>query len=153
MPPVIFYDHKDTLNYIPKHHKTKGLTETQIKVFKALEKRYIHEGRTIDPSFLENTTIRQDFAAIDFDCLLNINVPICPRFMLEFYASITLHTNDGGLIGLGFMVNQSQFNISLDQFAQVLGVPNRGTCVYSDKWSLSILEIINDRFHPYDTHW
>lgn len=151
MPPATFYDHKDTLNYIPKHHKTKGLTEAQIKIFKALEKRYIHEGRTIDESYLENTTIRQDLAAINFDCLLDIDEPICPRFILEFYASVNLHTNDEGLMSLSFMVNHSHFSISLDNFAQVLGIPNRGTCVYSDKWSLSILERIDDRIHPYDT--
>ena len=56
MPPVTHYDHKDTIKYLPKHHKTKGLTETQINIFKALEKRYVHEGRTIDPSFLAGKT-------------------------------------------------------------------------------------------------
>ena len=52
MPPATNYDHKKTLDYLPKHHKTKGLTPAQVKIFKALEKRYVHEGRTIDPSFL-----------------------------------------------------------------------------------------------------
>ena len=43
MPPVTHYDHKDTIKYLPKHYKTKGLTENQINIFKALEKRYVHE--------------------------------------------------------------------------------------------------------------
>ena len=96
MPPVTHYDHKDTLKYLPKHHKTKGLTENQINIFKALEKRYVHEGRTIDPSFLEGTNLHAEFVAIDFDCLLEINEHICPRFILEFYASINLSSNDYG---------------------------------------------------------
>ena len=40
MPPLTHYDYKDTIKCLPKHYKTKGLTPTQIDVFKALEKRY-----------------------------------------------------------------------------------------------------------------
>ena len=79
-----FSDHKATLKYLPLHHRTKGLTKTQVETFKALENWYGHEGRTIDPSSLEETTIRQNFAAINFDSLLDIDEPICPRFVLEF---------------------------------------------------------------------
>ena len=38
MPPATYYDHKETVKYLPKHHKTKGLTEEQVEIFKALEK-------------------------------------------------------------------------------------------------------------------
>ena len=114
MPLATFYDHKDTLKYLPKHHKTKGLSTEQVKIFKALEKRYVHEGRTIDPSFLEGTNIRQELAAIQFDCLLDIDEQICPRFILEFYASVVLSSNDYGLINIHFKVNQAQFNIPLN---------------------------------------
>ena len=105
MPPVTHYDHKDTIKYLPKHHKTKGLTETQINIFKALEKRYVHEGRTIDPSFLAGTNLRTELAAINFDCLLEIDEPICPRFILEFYASVTLSTDEYGRMSINFMIN------------------------------------------------
>ena len=37
MPPLTHYDHKDTIKYLPKHHKTKGLTPNQVNIFKALE--------------------------------------------------------------------------------------------------------------------
>ena len=106
MPPATYYDQKDTLNYLPKHHKTKGLSTEQVKIFKALEKRYVHEGRTIDPSFLEGTNIRQQLAAINFDCLLDIDEPIVPRFVLEFYASVVLSSNNYGLMSIHFKVNQ-----------------------------------------------
>ena len=68
MPPL--NDHKDTIKYLPKHHKTKGLTLTQIDVFKALEKLNVHEGRTIDSSFLEGTNLYTELATINFECLL-----------------------------------------------------------------------------------
>lgn len=61
MPPLTHYNHKDTIMYLPKHHKTKGLTQTLIDVFKALEKRYVHEGRTIDSSFLEGTNLLEPY--------------------------------------------------------------------------------------------
>jgi hypothetical protein len=38
----------------------------------------------------------------------------------------------------------------LKDFATILGVPNVGTCLYTDKWPLSRLDSI-ERFHPYDT--
>ena len=58
MAPANQSDHKETLKYPPLHHRTKGLYKHQGDVFKALENRYVHEGRTIDPTFLEDTNIR-----------------------------------------------------------------------------------------------
>ena len=133
MPPAKFSDHKDTPKYLPKHHRTKGLTKVQIETFKALEERYVHEGRTIDPCFLEGTSIRQNFAAINFDCLLDIDEQICPRFILEFYATINLSLDNDGEITLNFTTNQHPNFIPLNDFATILGVPNIGTCLYTDK--------------------
>ena len=145
-----FSDHKATLKYLPLHHRTKGLTKTQVETFKALENRYVHEGRTIDPSFLEGTSILQNFAAINFDCLLDIDEPICPRFVLEFYASVNLSTNDFGEISLNFTTNQTPHYVDLKDLALILGVPNIGACLYTDKWPLSSLDSL-ERFHPYNT--
>ena len=150
MPPANKSDHKETLKYMPKHHMTKGLNPVQVETFKALEKRYVHEGRTIDPSFLEGTSIRQNFAAIHFDCLLDIDEPICPRFILEFYATVNLSSIAGGRFSLNFTTNQISHDIDLKDLAIILGVPNEGTCLYTDKWPISSLDSI-DRFYPYDT--
>ena len=133
MPPATFSDHKETRNYLPKYHRTKGLDKDQVETFKSLEKRYVHEGRTIDPSFLEGTSIRQNFAAINFDCLLDIDEQICPRFILEFYATLSLLFDDDGEFSLTFITNQKSNIISLNDFATILGVPNVGTCLYTDK--------------------
>ena len=122
-----------------------------MNIFKALEKHYVHEGRTVDPSFLEGTNLRRELANINFDCLLDINEPICPRFILEFYASVTLSTDDYGIMSINFSVSSHEFSFTLDEFAHILGVPNRGTCIYSDKHSLAILDTLTDRIHPYDT--
>ena len=149
MPNANQTDHVETLKYLPKHHRTKGLNKVQIETFKALEKRYVHEGRTIDPSFLEGTSTRQNFAAINFDCLLDIDEPICPRFILEFYATVEIHTDESGEIALTFKTNQTPHFIGLTNLAIILGVPNEGTCLYTDKWPISSLDSI-ERFHPYN---
>jgi hypothetical protein len=151
MPPVTHYDHKETIHYLPKHHKTKGLTETQRNIFKALEKRYVHEGRTIDPSFLTRANLHRELATINFDCLLEIDEPICPRFILEFYASVTISSDDYGYMSINFMVSSNQYTFTLNEFAQILGVPNHGTCIYTDKHSLTTLDTLMDRIHPDDT--
>ena len=151
MPPVTHYDHKENIKYLPKHHRTKGLTPNQVNIFKALEKRYVHEGRTIDPSFLENTNLQAELAAINFECLLGINEPICPRFILEFYASVNLTSDDFGRMYVNFSASGNPFSFTLDEFAHILGVPNRGTCLYSDKHSLAALDTIEERIHPYNT--
>ncbi|GKC49061.1 hypothetical protein Tco_1071806 [Tanacetum coccineum] len=51
-------------------------------IYRALESRYVHEGRTIDPSFyndLSDDSVAK-FTAIGFDCLLSLDEQICPRF-------------------------------------------------------------------------
>jgi hypothetical protein len=151
MPPATNYDHKKTVNYLPKVHKTKGLTNAQIEIFKALEKKYVHEGRAVDSSFYEGTQLREQLAAIRFDSLLDIDEPIIPRFILEFYASVGLSSSDEGYLSLHFTLNGNLVNIPLDQFGEVLGIPSQGTCIYSDKWSLTILDSNLDRTAPYAT--
>ncbi|GJR54396.1 hypothetical protein Tco_1404917 [Tanacetum coccineum] len=50
-------------------------------VYRALESRYVHEGRTIDPSFYIDLSddLVAKFKAIGFDCLLSLDEQICPR--------------------------------------------------------------------------
>ncbi|GKA00964.1 hypothetical protein Tco_0673629 [Tanacetum coccineum] len=53
-------------------------------IYKALESRYVHEGRTIDPSFyndLSNDSVAR-FTTIGFDCLLSLDEQICPRICI-----------------------------------------------------------------------
>ena len=69
--------------------------------FKALEKPYVHESRTIDPSFLEDTNLYTEFATINFEYLLEIDEPICSRFIF-LYASVTLSKDEYGRMSINF---------------------------------------------------
>ncbi|GJR54184.1 hypothetical protein Tco_1404705 [Tanacetum coccineum] len=51
--------------------------------------------------------IRAKFESIDFDCLLNINKQIVPRFVLEFYSQLTFDYNSTGDFVVNFVI-QSQ---------------------------------------------
>ncbi|GJR87493.1 hypothetical protein Tco_0211504 [Tanacetum coccineum] len=50
-------------------------------VYMALESRYVHERRTIDPSLYSDLSddLVAKFGAIGFDCLLSLDEQICPR--------------------------------------------------------------------------
>nr|GEW13004.1 hypothetical protein [Tanacetum cinerariifolium] len=50
-------------------------------VYRALESRYVHEGRIIDPSFYNDLSDDSvaNFTAIGFNCLLSLDEEICPR--------------------------------------------------------------------------
>nr|GEU48904.1 hypothetical protein [Tanacetum cinerariifolium] len=57
------------------------MTEELRDIYRALETRYVHEGRTIDPSFyrdLSDDSVAK-LANIDFDCLLSLDEQNCPR--------------------------------------------------------------------------
>ncbi|GKA68328.1 retrovirus-related pol polyprotein from transposon TNT 1-94, partial [Tanacetum coccineum] len=48
--------------------------------YRGFKSRYVHEGRTIDPSFYSDLSddLVAKFAAIGFDCLLSLDEQICP---------------------------------------------------------------------------
>ena len=70
---------------------------------------------------------------MNFECLLEIDEPICPMFILEFYASVTLSTDEYGHMSINFIAGSHQDSFSLEEFAQTLGVPNRSICIHSNK--------------------
>ncbi|GKF38823.1 hypothetical protein Tco_0118884 [Tanacetum coccineum] len=73
------------------YHRTGGFTGHEREVYKSLVSCLIHEGRVIDSTFLDDQpNLRPTFAAIGFDCLLNINEKIYPIFVLQFYKSVRL---------------------------------------------------------------
>ncbi|GJT11520.1 hypothetical protein Tco_0858562 [Tanacetum coccineum] len=57
------------------------MSEQLNDIYRDLESRYVHEGRTIDQSFYRD--LSDDFVAkftnIGFDCLLSLDDQICPR--------------------------------------------------------------------------
>nr|GEV98656.1 hypothetical protein [Tanacetum cinerariifolium] len=71
--------------------KTLGFTEHEREIYKSLEHRLFHEVCVIEPSYLrDQPNLRPTFAAIEFDCLLDINEKICLMFVLQFYKSVRL---------------------------------------------------------------
>ncbi|GJS89346.1 putative reverse transcriptase domain-containing protein [Tanacetum coccineum] len=54
-----------------------------------------------------NGFINDEFESIDFDCLLNINEQIAPRFVLQFYSQLTFDYNFTGHFVVNFVI-QSQ---------------------------------------------
>ncbi|GJR67566.1 hypothetical protein Tco_0013631 [Tanacetum coccineum] len=85
MPSEYQQDYKKTRAYAPKIYNDPNMTEELRDIYRALESRYVHEGRTIDPSFyrdLSDDSVAK-FANIGFDCLLSLDKQICPRTIHE----------------------------------------------------------------------
>ncbi|GJT32406.1 retrovirus-related pol polyprotein from transposon TNT 1-94 [Tanacetum coccineum] len=122
MPRKTVKDHQNTKSYIMKisHEYTSPLKET----LRNLESRCIHEGRVVYLDFDDLVYVRSMLGHFRFDCLLDINKQIIPRFILEFYK----------------------------EFGQILDIPFKGECSFTDKWSLDDLQISVPMGGPYQTN-
>ncbi|GJT69305.1 retrovirus-related pol polyprotein from transposon TNT 1-94 [Tanacetum coccineum] len=135
-------DYKKTRAYAPKIYNDPNMSDALRDIYRTLESRYVHEGRTIDPSFyndLSDDSVAK-FTAICFDCLLSLDEQICPRFIYEFYKTLRLERNSTNHFSIQFVINNHHFNLSLAQFAELTNIPNQGICIYSDACGLDELE-------------
>ncbi|GJX57620.1 hypothetical protein Tco_0287517 [Tanacetum coccineum] len=139
MPKSIHVNHQDTAFYILKYHQTASLNSDERAIFKILERRFFHEGRVIHPSFLKYSSIRQIFSAINFDCLLDIDVKICLVFVLEFYKTVQILQNVDEAISIASIIRNFEITLFLHQFTQILRVPCEGVCMFSPDWYISCL--------------
>ncbi|GJQ93507.1 hypothetical protein Tco_0004646 [Tanacetum coccineum] len=92
MPSEYQQDYKKTRAYALKIYNDPNMPDALRDIYRNLESRYVHEGRTIDPSFyndLSDDSLAK-FTAIDFDCLLTLDEQIFPRFIYESYKTLTL---------------------------------------------------------------
>ncbi|GKA30694.1 retrovirus-related pol polyprotein from transposon TNT 1-94 [Tanacetum coccineum] len=87
-----------------------------------------------------------------FECLLEINEQVCPRFILEFYSQYCLSYSDEGQMFVEFVIQNQYFSLSLEDFAQILRIPCEGACVFSDRWSLDELVYGAPSEGPYQTN-
>ncbi|GJW80951.1 hypothetical protein Tco_0144926, partial [Tanacetum coccineum] len=127
MPKFIHLDHHDTAHYIPMYHQTGGFNGHRREVYKSLVSRLFHKGHTIDSTFLnDQPNLRPTFAAIGFDCLLEINEKICPIFVLQFYKSVRLIRKLNGTIAISFVINNFEITLTLEEFARILKIPCQG---------------------------
>nr|GEW93678.1 pentatricopeptide repeat-containing protein [Tanacetum cinerariifolium] len=68
--------------------------------------RYFHEGRVVSQNFENMSHILAKFGLIGFDCLLDINEQIVPRFVLEFYSQLTFNHNSEGHFMVNFVIQR-----------------------------------------------
>ncbi|GJU50384.1 hypothetical protein Tco_1219939 [Tanacetum coccineum] len=145
-------DYKKTRAYALKIYNDPNMSDTLRDIYRTLESRYIHEGRTIDPSFyndLSDDPVAK-FTAIGFDCLLSLDEQICPRFIFEFYKTLKLERDSNNHFSIQFIINNHHFNLSLAQFVKLTHLPNQGICIYSDAWGLDELEKTLEQIEPYN---
>ncbi|GKD85051.1 hypothetical protein Tco_1356205 [Tanacetum coccineum] len=116
-----------------------------------LESRCIHE-RVVYPNFANLVYVGSMFSHIGFDCLLEINEQICPRFIFEFYSQYHLDYYDEGQMLIQFVIQNNFFSYTLEEFGQILGIPYKGACVFTDKWSLDDLRYSVPTDGPYQTN-
>ncbi|GJV67605.1 zf-CCHC domain-containing protein [Tanacetum coccineum] len=154
MPSEYQQDYQKTLSYALKIYNNPNMSEQLKDIYRALESRYVHEGRTIDHTFYQdlNDEYLAKFTNIGFDCLLSLDEQICLRFIMEFYKTLRLDRNlNENYLFIQFNINRLLFNLSLDQFAELTSLPNQGICLYSGAWSLDQLEKTLEQIPPYNS--
>nr|GEY44064.1 hypothetical protein [Tanacetum cinerariifolium] len=145
-------DYKKTRAYASKIYNDPNMSNVVRDIYRTLESRYVHEGRTIDPSFYNdlNDDSVAKFTAIGFDSLLALDEEICPGFIYEFYKTHRLERDSNNHFSIQFTINNHHFNISLAQFSKLTYLPNQGICIYSDAWGLEELEKTLKQIKPYN---
>ncbi|GJR83491.1 hypothetical protein Tco_0154276 [Tanacetum coccineum] len=112
-------------------------------------------GRAIDTSFYQDMIQEtlEKFNRIGFECLLNLDEEIYPRFIMKLYKTLRLdrYLEDNRLF-MTFDINGREFNISLDQFAKLTSLLSQGICLYSGIWSLDQLENSLEQVPPYNSN-
>ncbi|GKC93984.1 hypothetical protein Tco_1159426 [Tanacetum coccineum] len=101
MPKATTTDISLTKSYIPKVSKIPGISPTIAQFYKPIENRNIHEGRVVDQAYYKSNNIERLFTNIRFNCLFQINEPIVPRFILDFYSQVTEELIRENVFGLG----------------------------------------------------
>ncbi|GJU90650.1 hypothetical protein Tco_1303073 [Tanacetum coccineum] len=116
------------------------------------ESRNIHESQVVFDDFADLNYVRSLFHFLEFECLLEINDQIYPRFILEFYSQYQINYSDEGRMFIEFVIQNHFFSYSLEEFAQILDIPYEGACVFTDKWSLDELAYGVPTYGPYQTN-
>ncbi|GJV79242.1 hypothetical protein Tco_1515112 [Tanacetum coccineum] len=150
MPRKSSNDYKNTRHYIPQiSHEFRSPIKEKLR---NLEERYIHEGRVVFDNFTDLRYVWSLFHFVEFECLLEINEQVCPRFILEFYSQYRLSYSDEGQMFVEFVIQNQYFSLCLEDFAQILRIPFEGACVFSDRWSLDELVYSAPSEGPYQTN-
>ncbi|GKA39779.1 hypothetical protein Tco_0732330 [Tanacetum coccineum] len=144
-------DTSRTRSYIPKVSQTPGISPTIAHFYKPIEDRCIHEGRVVDQLYYTSDHIDHCFSNIRLNVFNEINEPIVPRFILDFYSQVTLQRDDSGVILISFMIQNEFITLSLQQFGQILRIPFNGQAVFTNEWDLGSLAYSQETEGPYHT--
>ncbi|GJU22143.1 hypothetical protein Tco_1155485 [Tanacetum coccineum] len=152
MPKATTTDISLTKSYIPKVSKIPGISPTIAQFYKPIENRNIHEGRVVDQAYYKSNNIERLFTNIRFNCLFQINEPIVPRFILDFYSQVTVQTDEYGYLVISFMIQHEFITLTLAQFGQILKIPYNGQAVFTNERDLASLEYSRETEGPYCTN-
>ncbi|GJX13345.1 hypothetical protein Tco_0205103 [Tanacetum coccineum] len=151
MPKATTTDVSLTKSYIPKVSKIPGISPTIAKFYKPIENHNIHKCRVVDQAYYKSNNIERLFTNIRFNCLFQINKPIVPRFILDFYSQVTVQTDEYGYLVISFMIQHEFITLTLAQFGQILKIPYNGQAVFTNEWDLASLEYSQETEGPYCT--
>ena len=149
MPKVITEDLSLTKNYIPKVSQLPSTSASIARIYRQIEDRNIHEGRIIDQAYYQSNYIEHLFTNIGLECLFQINEPIIPRFILDFYSQVTVQTDDFGFVFISFMIQHHFITLTLAQFGQILQIPFSGQSAFTNEWDLGALQCSRPTHGPY----
>ncbi|GJU90445.1 hypothetical protein Tco_1302868 [Tanacetum coccineum] len=149
IPKATTTDISLTKSYIPKVSKIPGISPTIVQFYKSIENRNIHEGRVVDQAYYKSNNIKRLFTNIRFNYLFQINEPIVPRFILDFYSQVTVQTDEYGYLVISFMIQHEFITLTLASFGQILKISYNGQAVFTNEWDLASLEYSQETKGPY----
>ncbi|GKA20635.1 hypothetical protein Tco_0700624 [Tanacetum coccineum] len=94
IPRAIIGDTSRTKSYIFKVSEIPGFSPVLAQFYKPIENCCIHEGRVVDQLYYKSNDIERMFTNVRFNCLFEINEPIVPRFILDFYSQVKVQTDE-----------------------------------------------------------
>ncbi|GJX94214.1 pentatricopeptide repeat-containing protein [Tanacetum coccineum] len=152
MPKATTTDISLTKSYIPKVYKIPSISPTIAQFYKPIKNRNIDKGRVVDQAYYKSNNIERLFTNIRFNYLFQINEPIIPRFILDFYSQVTVQTDDYGYLVISFIIQHEFITLTLAQFGQILKILYNGQVVFTNEWDLASLKYSQETEGPYCTN-
>ncbi|GKC93851.1 hypothetical protein Tco_1159293 [Tanacetum coccineum] len=95
---------------------------TQLEVIRddyiALEDRFFHEGRYVEPSFIEANNMLPLFRDLGLESFLTLDEQICPRFVTEVYYSFKLTRDIDNYLSVEFKLERVKQTITVPRTTQ-----------------------------------
>nr|GEV09958.1 DNA helicase Pif1-like protein [Tanacetum cinerariifolium] len=137
MPRATVGDTSLTGSYIPKVSQRPSISPTIAHFHKPIENQCIHEGRVVDQLYYTSDHIDCCFSNIRLNYLYEINEPIVPRFILDFYSQVTLQRDNSSIMLISFIIQKEFITLSLQQFSQILRIPFNVQSIFTNGLDLA----------------